>query len=91
MMLAGQAQMLGIGSGRLSGTRSGGPASRDGATDGRCGRCPARGTTNQPGGLAATLLQSHVAQVAHPARLLQPAESALSASWEIRIICVVSI
>jgi hypothetical protein len=52
MMLAGQAQMLGIGSGRLSGTRPGGPAT--GAAKRRMQAVPgARGTANQPGGLAA--------------------------------------
>jgi hypothetical protein len=51
MMLAGQAQMLGIGSGRMSGTRPGSPAAP--GTRGRQLQAGARGSTRTPGGLAA--------------------------------------
>ena len=88
MMLAGQAQMLGIGSGQLSGVRPGGAGrrGRQAQTGGEESR-QLRDTWRAGG----TVLQPHDSDGAHPSRLLQPAESALSASWPIRIFWVVSI
>ena len=81
MMLAGQAQMLGIGSGQLSGVRPGGIAA--GGVRGRQTQTVGGASRYDPSAWRAggSLLQPHVAEAAHPARLLQPAESALSASW----------
>ncbi len=53
MMLAGQAQMLGIGSGQLSGVRPGGIAPGGVRARQRQTVTGVRGTTRQPGGLAA--------------------------------------
>jgi hypothetical protein len=53
MMLAGQAQMLGIGSGRLSGTRPGTPAAGVAKRRQMQSVPGAHGSANQPGGLAA--------------------------------------
>ncbi len=80
---------LGLGSGLLSGVRPGGPALR-GCGDGRCRPCEARHGAS-PGGLAARYFNRTSTRAAHPARLLQSAKSALSASWAMRIFCVVSI
>ena len=53
MMLAGQAQMLGIGSGQLSGVRPGGNTAGGVRARQRQTVTGVRGTTRQPGGLAA--------------------------------------
>ena len=67
MMLAGQSQMLGIGSGRLSGVRAG--PGTPGAARGRqaLSASKSRGSAGQPGGLAAryfnrTAQKSHIPQ-----------------------------
>ncbi len=53
MMLANQAQMTGIGSGRLSGVRPGAGASGRGQAAGAMMSAPARRSSGGPGGLAA--------------------------------------
>jgi hypothetical protein len=53
MLLAGQAQMMGIGSGQLSGVRPGGMAAGGVRARQRGTVTGVRGTTRQPGGLAA--------------------------------------
>ena len=90
LMLAGQAQMLGLGSGQLSGVRPGGVSA---SARGRQTQ-PAvrnRGSAGTPGGLAARYFNRTTQKVRSSSRFLQPAESVLSASWPIRIFYVVSI
>jgi hypothetical protein len=66
LMLAGQAQMLGIGSGQLSGVRPGTVAS--GAARGRQTQPSVRnrGSANQPGGLAGRYFNRSIQKVRVP-------------------------